>query len=145
MAKKKRLDKKQIAVIEELVNGKLDEHETLKKYGVRRSTFNRWLRERLFVAELDRRVGWLKFRGDLTVARCKSEAADQLSKLTASDKPETARKACLDILRLDEAADFGSEQCEGKCSDEEGQYEDLSAETAGKLLAVLAEENSEKT
>jgi len=139
MAKKKRLDKKQIAVIEELVNGGLEEHAALKKHGVRQSTFNRWLRESLFVAELGWRLGWLKFRGDLTVARCKSIAADRLAKLTESDKPETARKACFDILRLDEAADFGSEECEGKCSDEDTPYEGLSAEMAGKLLAVLAE------
>lgn len=140
MAKKRYLRKKQLDVMEELVNGELDEQEALKKHGVQQSTFNRWLQDRLFAAELGRRMRWLKRRGDLRVARCKSKAADQLAKLTASDKPETARKACLDILRLDEAADFGSEQCEGKCSDEEGQYEDLSAETAGKLLAVLAED-----
>jgi len=140
MSKKRYLRKQQFVLIEELVNGELDEAEALKKHGVRRSTFEKWLGDRLFVDELGRQVGGLKRRSDLIIARCKSMAAARLAELTASDKPETARRACLDIMRLDEASDFGLEQAAGKHSDEEGCCENLSAETAGKLLSVLAED-----
>jgi len=140
MAKKRYLRKQQYVLIEELVNGELDEAEALKKYGVRRSTFEKWLGDRLFVDELGRQVDGLKRRSELIVARRKSMAAVRLAELTASDKPETARKACLDIMRLDEASDFGSVQVEAKDSDEDARYEDLSAETASRLLAVLAED-----
>jgi hypothetical protein len=90
-----------------------------------------------------RRVRWLKRSCDLIVAQCKSMAAGRLAELTECKNPETARKACLDIIQFAPIADADSEDCNGKCSCKDRRYENLSDETASKLLAVLAEDGVE--
>jgi len=66
-------------------------------------------------------------------------AAVKLVELTASDKAETARKACLDIISVPKIAANRDEQPDKTQKDGDRQAEQLSAETASKILAALAE------
>jgi hypothetical protein len=63
-------------------------------------------------------------------------AAAKLVELTTSEKAETARKACLDIICQPKIA-AEAEEVE---KDSNKQVEQLSGTTASRLLAVMAEE-----
>jgi hypothetical protein len=140
MAEPKKLSGKQFAVIEEMFAGELDEQAILQKHGVSRRVFNRWLSNDAFLAELGRRVEWLNLQSELVIARYKALAAAKLVHLTESEKEETARKACLDIISLPRAA--GNRPTPANKRQESGKLElpELSPQTCSRLLAVLAEE-----
>ena len=78
MSQKKRLTKKQSAVIDELVSGELDEQQILDKYNVSRGVYNNWQADEQFVAELDRRIDWLGRQSAVLIARYASVAAAKL-------------------------------------------------------------------
>jgi hypothetical protein len=71
----------------------------------------------------------------MIIARYATSAAAKLVELTESQNPETARKACLDIINLlrPNTEPKSDEQAEAE------QTPQLSPELAGKLLAALAE------
>jgi len=69
-------------------------------------------------------------------------AAVKLVELTASDKAETARKACLDIISVPKIATNKDEQADKTQKDGDREAEQLSAETASKILAALADEEA---
>jgi hypothetical protein len=142
MTKRKRLGKKQLAVMDDLFAGELDEQAVMEKHKVKRRVLNRWLAEDAFAAEIDRRMGWLNLQSELIIARYKALAAAKLVQLTESEKEETARKACLDIISLPKLTAKSSQQSTDEAQDSGGQpeYQELSPETASRLLAVLAEE-----
>ena len=56
MKKRKKLSKKQLAVIDDLFSGELDEHVVLEKHKVSRNVYNGWLADGLFSSEFDRRI-----------------------------------------------------------------------------------------
>lgn len=145
MAKRRQLSKRQLAVIDDMFAGELDEQAILKKHGVSRRAFNRWLREDVFMAELNRRLQWLNLQSELLIARYKTLAAAKLVQLTDSESQETARKACLDIISLpqEEAKKRQMQSESGQAGEQESQQ--LSDETASKLLAALAEEKKDDT
>ncbi len=62
MTEKKKLIQKQLAVIDDLFEGSLDEHAILKKYKVTQRTYNRWLANELFTDEFARRLHWAHSR-----------------------------------------------------------------------------------
>jgi hypothetical protein len=66
-------------------------------------------------------------------------AAVKLVELTASDKAETARKACLDIISVPKIAANKDEQPDKAQKDSDRPAEQLPAETASRILAALAE------
>ena len=70
-------------------------------------------------------------------------AVSNLVQLTDPQKPEAARKACLDIItmRTNRLADTPAVPGDNPASTPESPQ--LSPETAGKLLAVLAAEKSD--
>lgn len=138
MTTRKQPNKRQLAVIEDMFAAELDEQAILEKHRVSQRTFNRWLGEDAFMAELNRRLEWLNLQSELIIVRYKSLAAAKLVQLTDSKNPETARKACLDIINLQNYSDSLPKQPddEPKVSQPE-----LSPETCSHLLAVLAEEN----
>jgi len=141
MARKK-LTKRQMAILDDLFSGELNEQQVQDKHNVKRCTFNRWLGDEAFAGEFDKRIEWSKRLSEALIARYASVAAAKLVQLTESEKEETARKACLDIISLPRLVD---KDCGGKAdggadvSGQEGQGGTMSPETASKMLAVLAE------
>jgi hypothetical protein len=144
MGKQKKLSRKQSAVLDDMLAGELDEQDILEKHGVRQKTFNRWLSGDVFMAELNRRLQWLNLQSELIITRYKTLAAAKLVQLTDSKNPETARKACLDIINLQNRTDSPPKQT----SDEPNvsrppEHNELSPETCSRLLAVLAEDKKD--
>lgn len=141
MARKKQLSKKQFAVINDLFDGGLDEQAVLEKHKLSRGIYNKWQMDKFFEAEFSKRIAAAHRQGELIIAKYAPLAAAKLVQLTESDKEETARKACLDIISLPMLAgkeagrpvNTGNEDAESK------PQNSISPEVAGKLLAVLAE------
>jgi len=145
MAKRKQLSKRQLAVMEDLFGGELDEQAVLDKNKVSRNVYNKWLADGAFVDEFDRRVASARRQGEFIIARYAPLAAAKLVQLTESKSQETARKACLDIISLPQAAAKRRQAPdEGEWAGEQEEQQ-LSDETASKLLAVLAEEKKDGT
>jgi hypothetical protein len=139
MARRRYLNQKQLAVLDDLFTSDLDEQAVLDKHKVRRSTYEKWLADKLFVERFKRYVNGLKRRSELLMAKYSCLAAAKLVELTASDKAETARKACLDIISVPKIAANKDEQADKTQKDSDREAERLSAETASKILAALAE------
>ena len=138
MGRRKKLRKKQLAVIDDLFAGELDEQTILAKYRIKKSTYNQWLADENFEAELIRRIKTARLLSKVLIARHSLAAAAKLVQLTESEKEETARRACLDIIELPRRGDT-KDQSEQINEDNE-KLPELSDETASRLLAALAEE-----
>ena len=142
MSKAKRLTKRQLAVIEDLFEGKLDETTVLKQHNVGRTLYNQWLADPAFTEQFDLLIAGAYRRSAFQIARNAKEAADELLKLAQSDKRETARKACLDIINMHPSIHLAdSPAASTGAQTPPPEPSKLTPETAGKLLAVLAEEN----
>ena len=143
MTKTKKLSKKQLVVIEDLFNGELDEQAVLDKHNVSRNLFNRWQGDENFIGQWDRRIAAAHRQSAALIAKYAPLAAAKLVRLTESEKEETARKACLDIISFPLLAGkrlaSPTEQQTAE-PDNSDQTIGLSEQLATKLLAVLAEE-----
>jgi hypothetical protein len=144
MAKRRQLSKRQLAVIDDLFGGELDEQAALNKYKVSRNVYNKWLADEEFQAEFARRISGAYLAGEALIARYCLVAAAKLVQLTDSESQETARKACLDIISLPKVAAKKAEQMSKEQKSDEGQVEQLSAETASRILAALAEPDEKR-
>lgn len=136
MAKQRYLRQIQLAVLDDLFNSDLDEQGVLDKHKVRRSTYENWLANELFAERFNRYVNSVRRRSELLMAKYSCLAAAKLVELTTSEKAETARKACLDIICQPKIA-AETEKVE---KDSNKQVELLSGTTASRLLAAMAEE-----
>lgn len=145
MAKTKQLSKKQLAVIEDLFNGELDEQSVLGKYKVSRKLYNKWLANEAFVEQFDQRIAGAYRQSTLLIARYAPLAAAKLVQLTESESQETARKACLDIISMHSSSgslvSAPAVLVDNPASAPPNPL-DLSPETASRLLAALAEEQA---
>ena len=149
MPKAKQLTKRQLAVIEDLFAGELDEQPILDKHNVDRQLYSKWQNDDDFTEQLERRIADAYRQSTVLIARYAPLAAAKLIQLTESDKAETARKACLDIISMP----ILTANRKTQLSREESRLErtqslpagtrQLSEQTAGKLLAVLAEEKND--
>ena len=139
MAKRKYLSQRQLTVLDDLFNSDLDEQAVLDKHKVRRSTYDRWLEDKLFAERFQQYVNGLKRRSELLMAKYSCLAAVKLVQLTESKNQETARKACLDIISPPALAAKKTEQPTEPQSSPDKQAEQLPPQTASRLLAVLAE------
>ncbi|MGA2070076.1 MAG: hypothetical protein ABSG97_01900 [Sedimentisphaerales bacterium] len=130
----KPLTKKQLAVIEDLFVGELEEQQILEKHKIDRRTYDKWLAEENFAGEFDRRIKSAHRRGELIIARFANVAAAKLVQLTESENQETSRKACLDVINYlrQKAEPVSDDQPEAE------KLPDLSPELASRLLAALA-------
>lgn len=133
--------KRQSAVLDDMLAGERDEREILEKHRVSQKTFNRWLAQDAFITELNRRLQWLDLQSKLIITRYKTLAAAKLVHLTDSKNPETARKACLDIMNLPNRSDNplrqpGNEQQASRPA----EHHELSPEICSRLLAALADQ-----
>ena len=144
MTRRRYLSQKQLAVLDDLFNSDLDEQGVLKKHRVRRSTYDRWLADKLFAERFLLYVSGLKRRSELLMAKYGQLAAAKLVELTTSGKEETARKACLDIISLPKLAGENNPKPSELQQTAKQQTQPLSDKAASKLLAMLAEEK-EKT
>lgn len=144
MARRKYLSQRQLTVLDDLFNSDLDEQAVLDKHKVRRSTYDRWLADKLFAERFKQYVNGLKRRSELLMAKYSCLAAAKLVELTASDKAETARKACLDIISVPKIADSRDERPDKAPKESSQQVEQLSDATASRLLTALAEEKRRK-
>lgn len=138
MHEQKQLSKRQLALVEDLFAGELEEQKVLDKYKVSRKLYNRWLAEPAFAELLEQCIKAVHLRSAILVARKAPEAADALFGLIRSDKGETARKACLDIIQMNAPAH--SADTPDDPSGNANIHSPISDETAGKILAALAEE-----
>lgn len=140
MAKRRYLSQRQLTVLDDLFNSDLDEQGVLDKHKVRRSTYERWLANEVFAERFKRYVNSTRRRSELLMAKYSCLAAAKLVELTASDKAETARRACLDIISVPKIAESRDEQPEKTPKESDRRLERLSDATASRLLTALAEE-----
>jgi len=138
---KKTLTKRQSAVIEQLFNGELSEQQVLEKYRVSRTLFSRWLGDELFVREFERRITSARLAGQALIARYSLVAAAKLVALTESQNPETARKACLDVISLPAKTDNNRQSPPADEEPADEALEQLPPALAERLLAALAEQS----
>jgi hypothetical protein len=146
MPNAKQLTKRQLVVIEDLFSGELDEQAVLDKYKISRNLYNKWQSDDNFAEQFDRRIAGAYRQSVALIARYAPLAAAKLIQLTESDKAETARKACLDIISMPiltsnrKTHPSSDEPSLAGTQPQSAETQQLTEQTAGRLLAVLAEE-----
>jgi hypothetical protein len=125
-------------VITDLFENGLKEHEVCAKHGLALDELRQWYRDDAFRQEVSLRLFVPVAIARIMLARAAADVASRLVAMTYSDKEETARKACLNIIGLlpwvhDEVTDQGSRIAEP-------DFSCLTADTASRFLAIIAEE-----
>lgn len=136
MSERKRLTRRQQAVIEDLFTGEMTEREALERHNISAALYDRWLNDEAFGACFERRVSRAYREARLVLARHAPKAAKTLIDLTHCQKEETARRACLDIVAPPTAPD-PAVKTPGRT--EPDPATELPPETATRLLAALAQ------
>ena len=148
MPEAKQLSKKQLAVIEDLFAGELDEQAILDKHNVDRQLYSKWQNDDDFTEQFEKRIADAYRQSAVLIARYAPLAAAKLIQLTESDKAETARKACLDIISMPiltanrKTQQLSEESRLAGTQPQPADTQHLTEQTAGRLLAVLAEEKT---
>lgn len=147
MIKLKPLNAKQLAVVVDLFEGRMEEQDMLKKHNISRKLYDRWLADEGFNDHLDRRMVWEYRRCEFMLAHYARVAASNLVRLTDCKSEEAARKACIDIITmranlLAGTRSSGTAALPGDNPKSPPETPNLLPETAGKILAVLAEEKN---
>jgi len=140
MAKTKQLSKRQHDVIEDMFDERMLEQDVLDKYNVGRTLFNKWLADETFTEQLDKRIAAAYRSSTIYIARYAPLAAAKLVQLTDSAKVETARRACLDIISMNSSGENPAGTTAAASEKQPENHLPFSADTAGRLLAVLAEQ-----
>lgn len=141
---RKGLTKRQLDVIEDLILGDMDEPQLLEKHKLTPRLFRLWMSQEDFAEELWLRMTSSHRQSIFLLARYAPMAAAKLIGLTDSDKSETVRKTCLDIIG---AAERQPESARGGAAVEALSAEKLpalpiSGEKASEMLKMLAKENN---
>ena len=131
----KQLTKKQLAVIDDLLKGQLDEQAVLRVHKVSSKIWRNWFGCEVFLAEIAFRLDAMKRQSQYIIGRYAPIAAAKLVQLTESEKDETSRKACLDVIML-QSNDKNIESAEAEGAE---HTEQLSSDQASRILAALAE------
>lgn len=142
MTNAKPLSTKQFAVIEDLFEGELEEQVILEKHNLSRKLYDKWLGYDEFIGQLDKRLAWEHRRGEFMLARYTRVAVSNLIRLTECDKPESARKACLDMITMSANNLAGTAALPANNPTLPPESMSFSSKTASKLLAVFAEEKT---
>lgn len=146
MERKRPLTKRQLGVIDDIFSAELDERAILEKHDVSRNVYNKWLSDERFKAEITRRVTSVRLQSEVLIARYSLLAAAKLVQLIESEREETSRRACLDIISLPNIKSRKPGKLQGGDLKSAEQSQSLPPRTARRLLAALAEEKSgEKT
>ena len=137
--------KRQLDVIEDLFADELDEQAVLEKHNVSTRLYNKWRADNAFIKQFERRIAAAHRQSAALIARYAPVAAAKLVQLTQSEKGETARKACLDIISMQTSATTpppgGRPKPQTTGPDTPEHTPQLTQKTAAKILAILAEEN----
>ena len=136
------LSNKQRAVIEDMFKNGLSEHEVLEKYKIYPYRYRNWLANGLFTQEINNRIEAAMRQSKLAMARWLPLAAERLAQLTISEKDETARKACLDIISL-HTLETEKKAAQNAQTVQAKEIKPLPPEIASKLLAALAKKDTE--
>ena len=128
------LTKKQLKVARALYEGNLSEKEIVEQLEVSERVLSRWLNNEEFQGELARLSERSARETRFIISRWGPVAAMKLAELIGSDKPDTARRAALDLIDRCLHSPAGN----GKESDEL-IGEEISDEEAKKMLLTLAE------
>lgn len=134
------LSRRQLDVIDELCEGEMSEAKVLAKYGVSHAIYRRWLSMGAFAEEMEFRIGAARRQSQLIMAKYAPAVAAKLIQLTESEKEETARKACLDIIQMPATV---SDQY--KKPEPSSNEINLTPETATRILEALAKQTKGKT
>jgi len=139
MSKQNKLSQRQLAVIEDLFAGELDEQAVLEKHRVNPRLYKKWQADDAFIEQFERHIAVAYRQSAAMIARYAPVAAAKLVQLTQCDKEETARKACLDIISMQTPLSAPSRP-KAPDPDASQQSPTLSEQTASKILAILAEQ-----
>ena len=134
--------RRQLAVIDDLFDGKMEEAEILEKHNLRISVFRKWLSSDNFIAELDQRAAAARRQSEMIIARFAPAAAAELVALTSCEKEDVRRRACLDIITAASGNPPGAGGESGRAAGDAERPDipiNLSPKLAGKILAVMAE------
>ena len=129
-----KLTPRQLKFIDELFRTGGDEAAAGQSCNVQPGLYQKWFSTKIFTDEITRRCDCAKRASRILLTQYFTVAAAKLVALTGSEKEETARRACLDILSLNnEASEIDDE------TPTEESVPNISPAIASKLLAVLAE------
>ena len=131
-----KLTKRQLNFIDELFKSGGDEAAVCLSNNISAAVYRRWLNQKAFTDELVFRGESAKRASRILLTQYLTVAAAKLVALTGSDKEETARRACLDILSLNNDEVAADEEMPA-----EAALPKISPQTASKLLKVLAEDS----
>lgn len=139
---KRRLTKKQRSILSDIFENQLDENEIQQKHNISREKLKEYISDPMFVDELESRVDSSRRQCRIIIARYGPLAAAKLVELTESEKAETARKACLDIIDAvdKQAASAGKAKSKAVLNKDESPRFKMSDSLASKLLAIMASE-----
>ena len=138
-----RLGKRQRAVIADMFENGLTKSQALEKNKVPKWLFRKWQANDFFVEQSRERVREATQQSNIVVARIFPQAAKRLAELIISEKEETARKACLDLVTL-RKADIEQDAIRQEKEAQNPNKYNLTHEKAAKIWAVLAEKDTPK-
>ena len=140
------LNRKQRALLDEIFTGDMDEDEVLAKHRIKRSDYRFWLGQENFRNEFFSRLESARRQSRLIITRYAPVAAARLVSLMNSDKEETARRACLDIIAASQNsgqadADIGKVQTAQKSDTGTDNDEELTDQQVRAVLDALAQQS----
>lgn len=136
MSKQNVLTKKQLNVIDALAKG-YALSGILKRNHISPTTFHRWFASEAFERELGFRHALMQRQSALLLDQNACKAAKNLIKLMNNkDKPDIARRACLDVLNL-----INNEQPTNAFATSEPATVTMDQDTAGEVLKLLSKES----
>ena len=138
-----RLGKRQRAVITDMFENGLTKSQALEKNKVPKWLFRKWQANDFFIEQSRERVREATQQSNIVVARIFPQAAKRLAELIISEKDETARKACLDLVTL-RKADIEQDAIRQEKEAQNPNKYNLTEEKAAKIWAVLAEKTTPK-
>ena len=135
------LTTRQLKVIDSLFKMGGDEKAVMKKHRISHRVWHKWVSDKDFVEGITSKLKSYKMASQILLAKYNSLAAARLVQLCESKNQETSRKACLDIITLEE----NSKQKKQKTSELPAKPRTkINNKTASKILAVLAEDKNKK-
>ncbi len=146
----KKQDKKTVSETEALVAvDKIlkgdSEEQTLERHEIEPEDFDKLLNNPKFVLQVSNRIGLSIIRTKLLIAQFSQTATAKLIQLMDSDKEETARKACLDVITLATKQSDATIQKEkaAQIIEEANTPAELTGDQASRMLAVLSENDGQ--